>query len=185
MFCHLTGSSSFGYENSKTSEPACYGSTYTSFVSLSCPLSEVVYPFEVYVGAKPNSTGCPDFENDPEYHGNDVLHKQCCRNINDTVDCIGEYNGPNRTRIIERCLGLSLCENKTHVVWESTYDMTCPAQYHYKSTTNYAYLKYYCIKSKTFILYIALFQQITTLTQLQTYIKKEAVYFLKGCKCQA
>lgn len=142
-------SSSFGYENSKTSEPACYGSTYTSFVSLSCPLSEVVYPFEVYVGAKPNSTGCPDFENDPEYHGNDVLHKQCCRNINDTVDCIGEYNGPNRTQIIERCLGLSLCENKTHVVWESTYDMTCPAQYHYKSTTNYAYLKYYCIKKST------------------------------------
>lgn len=145
----VRGSDSFTYESNskKTSEPACYGSTYTSFVSLSCPQSEVVYPLEVYVGAKPNSTGCLDFENDYTEHDKDLKEK-CCRNINETTDCTGEYNGPNRTLIIETCMGLSLCKN-IHVVWESTSNMSCSAEHHYKSTTNYAYLDYFCIKKAT------------------------------------
>lgn len=106
-----------------------------------------MYPLEVYVGAKPNSTGCLDIENEYPEHDNDLKQK-CCKNINKTTDCISEYNDPNRTLVIETCMGLSRCDNKTHVVWKSTNNMTCPAQYHYKSTTNYAFLDYYCIKSK-------------------------------------
>lgn len=145
----VRGSDSFTYEtdSNKTSEPACYGSTYTSFVSLSCLPSEVVYPFEVHVGAKPNSTGCFDFENEYTEHDDDLKEK-CCRNINKTTDCTSEYNGPNKTLIIETCMGLSLCKN-IHVVWESTINMSCSDENHYKPTSNYAYLDYYCIKKST------------------------------------
>lgn len=171
-FCYyLTGSDSFTFESNskKTSEPACYGSTYTSFVSLSCPQPEVVYPLEVYVGAKPNSTGCLDFENDYTEHDKDLKEK-CCRNINETTDCTGEYNGPNRTLIIETCMGLSLCKN-IHVVWESTSNMSCSAEHHYKSTTNYAYLDYFCIKSKIFM-YLIL--------DLKIYVRKRyKIWFRK------
>lgn len=171
-FCYyLTGSDSFTYEsnNKKTSEPACYGSTYTSFVSLSCPQSEVVYPLEVYVGAKPNSTGCLDFENDYTEHDKDLKEK-CCRNINETTDCTGKYNGPNRTLIIETCMGLSLCKN-IHVVWESTSNMSCSAEHHYKSTTNYAYLDYFCIKSKIFM-YLILDLKIYVLKRYKIWFRK-------------
>lgn len=173
-FCYyLTGSDLFTYEsnNKKTSEPACYGSTYTSFVSLSCPQSEVVYPLEVYVGAKPNSTGCLDFENDYTEHDKDLKEK-CCRNINETTDCTGKYNGPNRTLIIETCMGLSLCKN-IHVVWESTSNMSCSAEHHYKSTTNYAYLDYFCIKSKIFMyMYLILDLKIYVLKRYKFWFRK-------------
>lgn len=171
-FCYyLTGSDPFTYEsnNKETSEPACYGSTYTSFVSLSCPQPEVVYPLEVYVGAKPNSTGCLDFENDYTEHDKDLKEK-CCRNINETTDCTGKYNGPNRTLIIETCMGLSLCKN-IHVVWESTSNMSCSAEHHYKSTTNYAYLDYFCIKSKIFM-YLILDLKIYVLKRYKIWFRK-------------
>lgn len=176
---YLTGSDSFTYEtdSNKTSEPACYGSTYTSFVSLSCLPSEVVYPFEVHVGAKPNSTGCFDFENEYTEHDDDLKEK-CCRNINKTTDCTSEYNGPNKTLIIETCMGLSLCKN-IHVVWESTINMSCSDENHYKPTSNYAYLDYYCIKSKMFVYINIIFKQFTSLRNIRAVFESVTINYFK------
>lgn len=102
---------------------------------------QVVFPIKVKAGAKPNSTGCLDFDND--YEKESALYNKCCKQINIT-DCVDEYIGPNRTMFMTNCIGRSQCE-KSRAIWKLTTNMSCSANETWKEVSNYAYLNYFCI----------------------------------------
>ncbi|XP_061176036.1 uncharacterized protein LOC133184989 [Saccostrea echinata] len=141
----IRGDVSFTHELAQNSSPACYGSDYTSFVNAGCNKGseqQVVFPVKVVAGAKPNSTGCMDIDND--YIDKDsAYYNKCCKQIN-TIDCVDEYIGPNRTTFMINCIGRRQCE-KSRVIWKLTRNMSCSPNETWKDVSNYAYLEYYCI----------------------------------------
>jgi hypothetical protein len=141
----------FTYEDILSSEPACYGSTYDSFLDIRCPSDSYIFPADVQVGAKPLSLGCKQYGND--YAPNEtVLHETCCKTIDTSSDCISAFDNPNVTTYMTKCIGVNACRNNP-IIWKTTDTMGCntTGNVTYPDQSNFIYMDHYCIERKMYI----------------------------------
>nr|XP_022291821.1 uncharacterized protein LOC111103094 [Crassostrea virginica] len=144
----IEGNRDFPLEKKHTSIPACYGSTYHSFVNADCSSdSAVTYPYTLFVGAKPKTLNCSTYDNDyaQDYVDGSTLQRDCCKVINLTNDCTDGYNDHNITLFKKQCIAKNKCV-RWPVVWKPTHNMSCSNPSEYNEYSNFAYLEYYCIK---------------------------------------
>ena len=155
LYLFIAGNRDFQLETKHTSIPACYGSTYHSFVNADCSSdSAVTYPYTLFVGAKPKTLNCSTYDNDyaQDYVDGSTLQRDCCKVINLTNDCTDGYNDHNITLFKKQCIAKNKCV-KWPVVWKPTHNMSCSNPSEYNEYSNFAYLEYYCIKSEILIDY--------------------------------
>ncbi|XP_048767067.2 uncharacterized protein LOC125674069 [Ostrea edulis] len=138
----------FTHEDIISSEPACYGSTYESFLEVSCSADSYLFPLAVHVGAKPLSLGCKPYENN--YNDNDtILYEACCKTINTSTDCVSVFDNPNITTYMTKCIGVNACRDLP-IIWKTTNTMGCniTGNVTYQDQSSIIYMEHYCIERK-------------------------------------
>lgn len=144
----------FTHEDIISSEPACYGSTYESFLEVSCSADSYLFPLAVHVGAKPLSLGCKPYENN--YNDNDtILYEACCKTINTSTDCVSVFDNPNITTYMTKCIGVNACRDLP-IIWKTTNTMGCniTGNVTFPGLSSIIYMEHYCIERELLFWYM-------------------------------